>query len=191
MAKAAVDLAPNIPRPKLFDKDRVGERQDDLKHTQEWFRGDARGERAFRAQLPVIAEKHATLRRAAARHANGGSLPNDFKLGVDDGIAASIIIGEVIANLSSYVLGDRKSAEQRKNFHKVKSVPEFATERGGMCGALRSSDSYFDDQEGGFQRAPVRIARDPRFRPQGKEGLKLKPEEEWKNRHEMYGRRVL
>jgi len=191
MAKAAVDLAPNIPRPRLFDKDRVSGQQDDLKHTQEWFRGDARGERAFRAQLPVIAEKHATLRRAAARHANGGSLPNDFKLGLDDGIAASIIIGEVIANLSSYVLGDRKSAEQRKNFHKVKSVPEFATERGGMSGALRSSDSYFDDQEGGFQRAPVRIARDPRFRPQGKEGLKLKLEEEWKNRHEMYGRRVL
>jgi len=191
MAKAAADLAPNILRPRLFDKDRVSGRQDDLKHSQEWFRGDARGERAFRAQLPIIAEKHATLRRAAARHANGGSLPNDFKLGVDDGIAASVIIGEVIANLSSYVLGDRKSAEQRKNFHKIKSVPEFATERGGMSGELRSSDSYFDDQDGGFQRAPVRIARDPRFRPQGKEGLKLKPEEEWKNRHEMYGRRVL
>jgi hypothetical protein len=177
MAKAAVDLAPNIPRPRLFDKDRVSGQQDDLKHTQEWFRGDARGERAFRAQLPVIAEKHATLRRAAARHANGGSLPNDFKLRVDDGIAASIIIGEVIANLSSYVLGDRKSAEQRKNFHKVKSVPEFAIERGGMSGALRSSDSYFDDQEGGFQRAPVRIARDPRFRPLGKEGPKQNPAE--------------
>jgi hypothetical protein len=191
MAKAAVDLAPNIPRPGLFDEDRISGRQDDLKHSREWFRGDARGERAFRAQLPVIAEKHATLRRAAARHANGGSLPNDFKLGVDDGIAASIIIGEVIANLSSYVLGDRRSAEQRKNFHKVKSVPEFATERGGMSGALRSSDSYFDDQEGGFQRAPVRIARDPRFRLQGKEGLILKPEEEWKNRYGMYGRRVL
>jgi hypothetical protein len=191
MAKAAVDLAPNIPRPSLFDKDGIRRRQEDLKHSQEWFRGDSRGEQAFRAQLPVIAERHAMLRRATARHANGGSLPNDFKLGIDDGIAASIIMGEVIANLSSYVLGDRKSAEQRKNFHKVKSVPEFATERGGVSGALRSSNSYFDDQEGGFQSAPVRIARDPRFRPQGKEGLILKPEEEWKNRHEMYGRRVL
>jgi hypothetical protein len=168
MVKAAVDLAPNTPRPRLFDKDRISGQQDDLKHSQEWFRGDARGERAFRAQLPVIAEKHATLRRAAARLANGGSLPDDFKLGVDDGIAASIIIGEVIANLSSYMLGDRKSAEQRKNFHKVKNVPEFAIERCGMSGALQSSDSYFDDQEGGFQRAPVRIARDPRFRPYGK-----------------------
>jgi hypothetical protein len=191
MAKAAVDLAPNIPRPRLFDNDGISTWQDDLKHSQEWFRGDFRGEQASRAQLPVIAARHATLRRAAARYANGGSLPNDFKLGVDDGIAASIIIGEVIANLSSYVLGDRESAEQRRNFHKIKSVPEFATERGGMSGALGSSDSYFDDQDGGFQSAPVRIARDPRFRPQGKEGLKLKPEEEWKTRHEMYGRRVL
>jgi hypothetical protein len=191
MAKAAVELAPNIPRPRLFDKDGISKRQDDLKHSQEWFRGDFRGEQAFRAQLPIIAERYGTLRRAVARHANGGSLPNDFKLGVDDGIAASIIMGEVIANLSGYVLGDRKSVEQRKNFHKVKSVPEFATERGGVSGALGSSDSYFDDHEGGFQSAPVRIARDPRFRPQGEEGLKLKPGEEWKNRHEMYGRWVL
>jgi hypothetical protein len=165
MAKAALDLAPNIPPPRLFDKNMVSWQQDDLKHSQKWFRGDARGEQAFRAQLPHIAERHAALRRAAARHANGGSLPSDFKLGVDDGIAASIIMGEVIASLSSYVLGDRESAEQRKNFHKIKSVPEFAIERDGVSGAPRSSSSYFDDQEDGFQRAPVRIARDPRFRP--------------------------
>ena len=88
-------------------------------------------------------------------------------------------------------MGDRKSAEQRKNFHKVKSVPEFATERGGVSGGPGSSESYFDDDDAGFQGAPVRIARDPRFRPQGKEGLKLKPEEEWQNRHDCYGRRVL
>jgi hypothetical protein len=192
MAKAAADLAPNIPRPGLFDeKDSSSGWEDDLKHSQEWFYSDFRGEQAFRAQLPAIAEKHAALRKAAARYANGGSLPRDFKLGVDDGIAASIIMGEVIANLASYVVGDRKSAEQRKNFHKVKSVPEFATERVGVSGGSGSTDSYFDGDEAGFQGAPVRIARDPRFRPQGKEGLKLKPEEEWKNRHEMYGRRVL
>jgi hypothetical protein len=192
MAKAAVDLAPKITRPRLFDyNDGSCGREDDLKQSKEWFYRDLRGEQAFRAQLPAIAEKHATIRQAAARHANGGSLPSDFKLGIDDGVAANIIMGEVIANLTSYVIGDRKSAEQRRNFHKVKSVPEFATERAGSSGASGPSDSYFDDDDAGFQGAPVRIARDPRFRPQGKEGVKLKPEEEWKNRHEMYGRRVL
>ena len=192
MAKAAADLAPKIPRPALFDRENgISGQEDDLKDSQEWFRKDLRGERAFRAQLPAIAEKHAKLRRADARHANGGSLPKDFNLGVDDGMAASIIMGEVVANLSSYVVGDRKSAEQRKNFHKVKSVPEFATERGGVSGGSGSSDSYFDDDEAGFQGAPVRIARDPRFRLRGKEGLKLNADEEWTNWHEMYGRRVL
>jgi hypothetical protein len=192
MAKAAADLAPNIPRPGLFDKKESSNGvEDDLKHSQEWFYRDFRGEQSFRAQLPAIAEKHAALRRAVAMNANGGALPKDFKLGVDDGIAANIMVGEVIATLASYVIGDRKSADQRKNFHKVKSVPEFATERGGVSSGSGSSDSYFDDVDAGFQGAPVRIARDPRFRPQGKDGLKLKPEEEWKNRHEMYGRRVL
>ena len=192
MAKAAADLAPKIPRPGLFDRENnTGGKTNQLKDSQEWFRTDLRGEQAFRAQLPGIAEKHAKFRRAAARHANGGCLPKGYNLGVDDGVAASIIMGEVIANLSSYTVGDRKSAEQRKNFHKVKSVPEFATERGGVSGGPGSSDSYFDDDEAGFQGAPIRIARDPRFRPQGKEGLKLKPEEEWQNRHDCYGRRVL
>ena len=60
-------------------------------------------------------------------------------------------MGEVIANLSGYIVGDRKSAEQRKNFHKVKSVPEFATERGGVSGGSGSSDSYFDNDEASFQ----------------------------------------
>jgi hypothetical protein len=192
MAKAAADLAPNIPRPGLFDKnERSRGVEYDLKHSKEWFYRDFRGEQSFRAQLPAIAEKHAALCRAVAMHANGGALPKDFKLGVDDGITANIIVGEAIATLASYVTGDRKSADQRKNFHRVKSVPEFATERGGVSGGSGSSDSYFDDEDAGFQGAPVRIARDPRFRPQGKDGLKLKPEEEWKNRHEMYGRRVL
>jgi hypothetical protein len=192
MAKAAADLAPKITRPGLFDSNDSSSGQgNDLKHSKEWFYCDLRGEQAFRAQLPAIAAKHAAIRQAAARRANGGTLPNDFKLGIDDGVAANIIMGEVIANLASYVIGDRKCAEQRRNFHKVKSVPEFATERGGSSGASGSSNSYCDDDEAGFQGAPVRIARDPRFRPQGKEGVKLKPEEEWKNRHEMYGRRVL
>lgn len=192
MAKAAADLAPKISRPELFDKKgKSSAQEDDLRHSQEWFHGDFRGEQAFRAQLSAIAEEHAMLRRAAVRHVNGGSLPKDFKVGIDDGIAASVIMGEVIANLVSYVVGDRKSADQRKNFHKVKSVPEFATERGGVSCGSRCSDSYFDDDEAGFQGAPVRIARDPRFRPQATEELKLKPEEEWKNRREMYGRRVM
>ena len=94
MAKAAADLAPEIPRPGLFNKENsTGSNRKQLKDSQEWFRTDLRGEQAFRAQLPGIAEKHAKFRRAAARNANGGCLPKGYNLGVDDGVAASIIMG--------------------------------------------------------------------------------------------------
>ena len=194
MTKAALQVAPKVPQPAVrtvIDDVEINKlRLDDSNH---WFHQDGRGSQSLRARLPAIAEVHATNRKAFAAKANGGVLPNDFKEGLDDGVAANLILGEVMLNLREYVDGDRTSVEQRRNFHKVKSVPNFATERVGLLSGLTgmgTAESYFDGEQGGFVTAPVRIARDPRFRPQG-EGLKLKPEEEWKNRHEMYGRRVL
>src|SRR5438046_9984654 len=102
MAKSASNLAPKITCPALFDSnDSSSGPGDDLKHSKEWFYCDLRGEQAFRAQLPAIAEKHAAIRQAAARRANGGTLPNDFKLGIDDGCAANSIMGQVGAKLAS------------------------------------------------------------------------------------------
>ena len=193
MATAAADITTNVPQPSILGKcEDVSINKLGLAHSQKWFQYDGRGEETLRAQIPAIADRHAFVRRANAANANSGTLPKDFKVGVDDGMVANLALGDVVANLTTYLAGDRKSVEQRRNFHKVKSVPEFATERGGLLnGSSNVAESYFDGDQGGFYAAPVRIARDPRFRPQGKEGLKLKPEEEWRNRHEMYGRRLM
>ena len=202
MAKAAATLTVKIPQPPIFgNSNGQSVNETNLSHSTDWFNSDERGEQhlshfqplqKLRAQLPEIAEKHAISRRNIAATANGGDLPEDFRVGIDDGYTTTVVLGEIAANLLSYSCGDHKSEEQRRNFHKVKSVPEFAIERGGVLGAVPgASETIFDDHEGGFQGAPVRIARDPRFRPQGKEGLKLKPEEEWRDRHEMYGRRMM
>ena len=40
-----------------------------------------------------------------------------------------------------------------------------------------------------FYSAPSRIARDPRFRPATKDAVKVKVEEDWKHRGDLYGRR--
>ena len=201
MVKAAATLTTKIPQPPMFgESNGQSVNEANLSHSVDWFRSNERGEQRLsyfqplqklRAQLPEIAEKHAVSRRNIAATANGGDLPGDFRVGIDGGYTTSVLLGEVAANLLSYSCGDHKSEEQRRNFHKVKSVPEFAIERGGVLGAVPGASETIFDDEGGFQGAPVRIARDPRFRPQGKEGLKLKPEEEWRDRHEMYGRRMM
>lgn len=170
----------------------AGQEKEDLVQSQNWFHTDGRGERLLRQQVDLSAQAHASKVVANIRARNGGELPDHFQDGKDDGVAATLILGNVACNLQTYLVGDRKSIEQRKNFHKVKSVPDWCTERAGLpMRGMGGADSYFDGAAGGFYGAPVRVARDPRFRPQVKEGMKVKPEEEWKNRHEMYGRRIM
>jgi hypothetical protein len=186
MASAAKSITNEVAKDEIIS----GQKEDPLE-TQKWFHADARGERLLREQVDISAQSHAAKVIANIKARNGGELPEQFQDGKDDGLAATLILGNVACNLQTYLVGDRKSIEQRRNFHKVKSVPDWCTERGGLSfGGLRG-DSYFDGAAGGFYGAPVRVARDPRFRPQVKEGMKVKPEEEWKNRHEMYGRRIM
>ncbi len=188
MALAAKSVTNEGPLNRIA----TGQDKEDLAETQKWFHTDARGERLLRQQVDLSAQAHASTIIANIKARNGGELPELFQDGKDDGVAATLILGNVACNLQTYLVGDRKSIEQRRNFHKVKSVPDWCTERGGMAlGGLGGGDSYFDGAAGGFYGAPVRVARDPRFRPQVKEGMKVKPEEEWKNRHEMYGRRIM
>ena len=191
MAKAAEELTTEVPPSGILaDPESFSIKKNGFEHSQKWFNHDGRGEETLRAQIPAIAGRYAALRKTAVANNNGGVLPKSFKIGLDDGIAANVLMGEVVANLCTFFAGDSKSIEQRRNFHKVKTVPEFATDRAGIVGDMKNeTDSYFDDDASGFSGAPVRIARDPRFRPHEKEGVKLKLEEEWKNRHEMYGRR--
>lgn len=188
MALAAKSVTNKVPQDNIA----AGQDKKDLVETQKWFHTDARGERLLRRQVDLSAQIHASKVIANIKARNGGELPEQFQDGKDDGLAATLILGNVACNLQTYLVGDRKSLDQRRNFHKVKSVPDWCTERGGLAlGGLGGGDSYFDGAAGGFYGAPVRVARDPRFRPQVKEGIKVKPEEEWKHRHEMYGRRMM
>jgi hypothetical protein len=188
MALAAKQITNEVP----LDHIATSQDKEDLDETQNWFYTDARGERLLRQQVDLTAQAHASKVMANIRARSGGDLPEQFQDGRDNGLAATLILGNVACNLQTYLVGDRKSVEQRRNFHKVKSVPDWCTERGGLTlGGLGGGESYFDGVAGGFYGAPVRVARDPRFRPQVKEGMKVKPEEEWKNRHEMYGRRIM
>jgi hypothetical protein len=188
MALAAKSLTNEVPTNNIA----AGQDKEVLGQSQNWFHTDARGERLLRQQVDLSAQAHASKVIANIKARNGGKLPDQFQDGKDDGLAATLILGNVACNLQTYLVGDRKSIEQRRNFHKVKSVPDWCTDRGGLTvGGLGGGDSYFDGETGGFYGAPVRVARDPRFRPQVKEGTKVKPEEEWKHRHEMYGRRMM
>lgn len=100
-------------------------------------------------------------------------------------------IGNILVNI-------RASSEMNGNeddnvgyFCKYKPAPEYAIERGRLLSGNTGNSSYFEEETGGFYNAPSRIARDPRFRPASKEGLKGKVDDEWKHRHDLYGRRRL
>ena len=188
MIKAGHAVSNNNAGPQVLPRIRLG----NLDESQSWFYNDPRGERALREQVSLAAEAHASNISSRIRAKNGGSLPSGFREGRDDGAAATLILGNISCNLQTYLMGDRNSTEQRRNFHKVKSVPSWCTEMASpSLGRQRVGDSFFDESSGGFHGAPVRVARDPRFRPQTREEVKTKPEEEWKHRHEMYGRRII
>ena len=192
MAKAAAAETISIPGSLISEERSKYTNQSRITETQKWFKTDARGEALLREDLINIAAGEAEVRKTTAAYSNGGILPAAFKSGIDDGQAANILLGNVVGNLKNYLTGERDSVEQRRNFFKVKTVPDFCTERGGLLrGIAATGDSYFDREQEGYDRVPARIARDPRFRPQGREGLKVKPDEEWKHRLEMYGRRIM
>ena len=188
MAKAAKGATNHLSD----ERNEAGLPEEELLTTRKWFYKDARGEDLLRQQVNITAKDHAAKVVSDATAQNGGVLPKDFQIGKHDGLASSLILGNVACNLQTYLVGDRGSLEQKRNFQKVKTVPDWCTEKGGTTiGGTGSGESYFDGTAGGFYTAPVRVARDPRFRPQMKEGMKMKADEEWKNRHEMYGRRMM
>lgn len=162
--------------------------KNNFQSSSDWFYNDGRGEQDLRQQVEILAKSYAAKATTSFKAQNGGALPKSFQDGKDDGMAANLILGNIACNLQTYLVGDPRSVEQRQNFHKVKAVPDWCAENVPAHGR---GESFFDGATGGFIGAPVRVARDPRFRPQLKEGTKLKADEEWKNRHEMYGRRVM
>lgn len=168
MARAAKSLAPTVAPDRMFNEP-FGAR-DSINNA--WIGMDNRGENEIRDRVEPLALEYATKKYASQ---------SVLKVGVDDGMASNFLLGHVAANLQTYMAGDNKSVEQRRNFHKVKSVPDWCTEK--------SPDAHTSYLGPGWGIPPTRVSRDPRFRP-GKEGQKIKPADEWKNRHEMYGRRT-
>ncbi|KAJ9612018.1 hypothetical protein H2200_003613 [Cladophialophora chaetospira] len=98
-------------------------------------------------------------------------------------------VGDIVANLMDDAGTPGAGKDSDSTFPKYKPAPEYAVERSRLLMGNGGSTSFFEDNTGGFYTAPSRIARDPRFRPAGKEAIQVKPDESWKLRVDMYGRR--
>ncbi|EXJ62995.1 hypothetical protein A1O7_03439 [Cladophialophora yegresii CBS 114405] len=103
--------------------------------------------------------------------------------------AAICAVGEIVANLIDEGGSSRPHTDTDGLFAKYKPAPEYAIERGRLLLGSSGSMSFFEDNAGGFHTAPSRIARDPRFRPAGKESIQVKADDGWKLRADVYGRR--
>ncbi|RVX69100.1 hypothetical protein B0A52_06813 [Exophiala mesophila] len=106
--------------------------------------------------------------------------------------AASIrTIGKILANLKVSDQMEGRNGAGKEYWCKYKAAPEYAIERSRLLLSGVGITSYFEEKAGGFYNTPVRIARDPRFRPANKDGVKIKSDDDWNLRHELFGRRRL
>ncbi|ETI23147.1 hypothetical protein G647_04944 [Cladophialophora carrionii CBS 160.54] len=105
--------------------------------------------------------------------------------------AAICAVGEIVANLIDDGGSSGANTDTDGLFAKWKPAPEYAIQRGRLLMGNSGSMSFFEDNAAGFYTAPSRIARDPRFRPAGKETIQVKADDGWKLRADMYGRRRL
>lgn len=106
--------------------------------------------------------------------------------------AASIrAIGKILADLKVSDQMEGRNGAGKEYWCKYKAAPEYAIERSRPLLSGVGSTSYFEEKAGGFYNTPIRIARDPRFRPANKEGVKIKGDDDWNLRHELFGRRRL
>jgi hypothetical protein len=182
MAKAAAEVTNVLPEPLFKPYQQTSSRSNLISSAQAWFHEDKRG---VRASALGLVEQNLIKARYEAGRRNGGLVPAKF----NDGCAANLLVMEVAMNIKSYFDREIPVEKQRGNFFKVRAVPEYAIEKGGLLTGLSQSVSYFDDNQEGFGVAPVRIARDPRFR-HGTDGGKIRSEEEWRHRNELYGRKL-
>ena len=142
-----------------------------------WLRTDTRGLQAARDRVDEIAADYSV-------RLNGNKAEeavDDTEARVED-IHAGLVrgAGNVMATLTEYIAEREQKTEgmEQGYFNRTKPVPEFAIERVGL-GANLGNLSLFEDEKSGFYNRPNRVARDPRFRPQLKEPVKVQSEEEW------------
>ncbi|KIW75548.1 hypothetical protein Z517_10290 [Fonsecaea pedrosoi CBS 271.37] len=164
------------------------ERKENL---QNWIRIATRDNKPVtRAQKlfeQVAQECHAS--HVSVDRGGGKGALSDKMSDVEIESAAIRSVGDIIANLMESAESSELGVDSNAVVCKYKPAPEYAIERGRLLMGNIGSTSFFEENTDGFYSAPSRIARDPRFRPAGKEAIKAKSEEEWKLRHDMYGRR--
>ena len=138
---------------------------------------------------PITATRKMFEEAAKERLLSGPNALDGFSLSAAEVECATICaVGDIVASL----VENGSSASGTANeglFWRYKPAPEYAIERGRLLLVNTGNTSFFEDDTGGFYTAPSRIARDPRFRPAGKEAIPVKADENWKMRADMYGRR--
>ena len=141
-----------------------------------------------RRAIDQVAKEH-IIKRLSNMAKGNGLIDDDSSARVE---GASIrAVGNILINIKDSRNPDLREADNAGYFCKYKPAPEYAVEKGGLMIGNVGSTSYFEEETGGFYTAPSRIARDPRFRPSGKEGMKPKGEGDWKLGHDLFVRRRL
>lgn len=133
---------PRGPGAASFSTGHTSAATERLLEADRWFHADGRGEKVFRHQVLAVAQEEAARRKM---------LRGRFRPGEDDSLFEpnTLLLGNVIANLRSYVVGDRK--EQFGNFANFGPVPYHCCEP--SHGGRRS---YFDsDPSVGQWRLPT------------------------------------
>jgi hypothetical protein len=139
---------------------------------------------------PITAARKTFEEAAKERLASGPNGLNGSELSqAEIECAAICAVGDIVANLMDNSGSAAAGTDVDGLFCKYKPAPEYAIERGGLLLGYSGNASFFEENTGGFYTAPSRIARDPRFRPAGKEAVQGKVDENWKIRADMYGRR--
>jgi hypothetical protein len=105
--------------------------------------------------------------------------------------ASICAVGDIVANLMDGAGPQQSVIDAKGVFPQYKPAPEYAIERRQVLAAKFGKTSFFEDKSGGFFTAPSRIARDPRFRPAGKDAVPAKYEDSWKRWGDTFsGRRM-
>lgn len=146
------------------------------------------GTRLARAAVNQIAKSYLAS-RISQLTSNGGGISNSESRIAEIESASIGAVGNILVSMKASSELSGNEDDNVGYFSKYKPAPEYAIERGRLLVGNTGNASYFEEETGSFYNAPSRIARDPRFRPASKEGLKGKVNDEWKVRHDLYGRR--
>ena len=184
MSTFARSQAPDQPQGLAHKT--INDRKENLKRWMQAANKDTKPVTATRKLFEDAARERLS---SGATGVGNGIVTSDYLSREDLECAAICAVGEILGNLMDDQGATGAGTDSPGSFGKYKPAPEYAIERGRLLMGNTGSTSFFEDNTGGFYNAPSRIARDPRFRPAGKEAIQVKPDESWKLRGDMYGRR--